>query len=86
LGKADKKQFKVNIIEDLKVRPPWPIKNNKNEDFVMNKKNMLGMLFFMGLLGVVVSGMVVFQPGKKTVEAESADYVMGGFPVVPSER
>lgn len=52
----------------------------------MNKKNMLGMLFFMGLLGVVVSGMVVFQPGKKTVEAESADYVMGGFPVVPSER
>lgn len=61
-------------------------KNNKNEGFVMNKKNMLGMLFFMGILGVVVSGMVAFQPDKRIVEAESPEYAMGGFPVIPSQR
>ena len=52
----------------------------------MNKKNMLGMLFFMGVLGVVLSGMVAFQPEKRVVEMETAEYSMGGFPVIPSQR
>lgn len=51
----------------------------------MNKKNMLGMLFFMGVLGVVLSGMVAFQPEKRVIEVESLEYAMGGFPVLPSE-
>jgi len=51
----------------------------------MDKKNVMGLLFFMGLMGVVLSGMVAFQPEKKIVEVEPAAYTMGGFPVLPSE-
>jgi len=59
--------------------------NNKNEESVMDKKNVMGLLFFMGLMGVVLSGMVAFQPEKKVVEVEPTAYTMGGFPVLPSE-
>lgn len=62
------------------------VKNNKYEDVVMNKKNILGMMFFVGLLGLVLAGMVTLQPEKRTVEMESAEYIMGGFPVIPSTR
>ena len=52
----------------------------------MDKKNLLGMLFFVGLLGFVVSGIVMLQPDKKILEVETAEYNMSGFPVLPSSN
>lgn len=52
----------------------------------MDKKNIMGMLFFMAMMGVVLSGMVAFQPEKKVSEVETAAYHMNGFPVLPSEH
>ena len=50
----------------------------------MDKKNILGLLFFMGLLGVVLSGMVAFQPDP--MEPKMAEYDLRGFPALPNER
>ena len=52
----------------------------------MNKKNIMGMVFFVGLLGAVLTGMMTLQPEKRAVEVEPKEYAMGGFPVVPSLR
>jgi len=49
----------------------------------MNKKNAIGMLFFTGLLAVVLSGMIYLQPEKP--QPQMADYEMRGFPALPSE-
>ncbi len=52
----------------------------------MDKKNVVGLLFFMGLLGVVISGMLAFQPDKASVKVEStAHYQMNAFPVLPND-
>ncbi len=52
----------------------------------MDKKNVIGLLFFMGLLGVVISGMVAFQPDKVVGEAASAaHYQLNAFPVLPND-
>jgi hypothetical protein len=53
---------------------------------VMNKKNVLGMAFFVGVLGVVLTGMMSLQPEKRAMQVEPKQYAMGGFPVVPSLR
>lgn len=52
----------------------------------MDKKNVLGLLFFMGLMGVVVSGMVAFQPEKQVMSEQTAEYFMSGFPVLPANQ
>ncbi len=54
----------------------------------MDKKNILGLLFFMGLFGVIISGMVAFQP-EKTAEQynranQTAESTLSGFPVLPN--
>lgn len=49
----------------------------------MNKKNAVGILFFAGVLAVVLSGMMYMQPEK--VQPQVADYEMRGFPALPSE-
>jgi len=49
----------------------------------MNKKNAIGMLFFTGLLAVVLSGMVYLQPEK--AKPQTAEYDLRGFPALPSE-
>ncbi|NVK37127.1 MAG: hypothetical protein HWE18_04305 [Gammaproteobacteria bacterium] len=50
----------------------------------MNKKNTLSVLFFTGLLAVVLAGMVYLQPEKP--KAQTAEYDLRGFPALPSER
>ncbi len=52
---------------------------------IMDKKNVLGLLFFMGIFGVVISGMVAFQPEKTpTALSQTAGGGLQGFPVLPS--
>lgn len=46
-------------------------------------KNTLGVLFFAGLLTMVLTGMVYLQPEKP--QPQTADYDMRGFPALPSE-
>jgi len=68
----------------------WFAVNNNNSAAIsqkvkiMDKKNVLGLLFFMGLMGVVVSGMVAFQPEKQVMSEQTAEYFMSGFPVLPA--
>ena len=50
----------------------------------MNKKNVFGVMFFAGLLGLVVIGMVKLQPEKRVVE-QAEVYELRGFPAVASE-
>jgi len=58
--------------------------NNKTGIWVMNKKNTLSVLFFTGLLAVVLAGMVYLQPEK--AQPQTAEYDLRGFPALPSER
>lgn len=46
-------------------------------------KNTLGVIFFAGLLAIVLTGMVHLQPEKP--QPQTADYDMRGFPALPSE-
>jgi hypothetical protein len=54
----------------------------------MDKKNILGLLFFMGLFGVIISGMMAMQPEKSATqynrENQTAESTLSGFPVIPS--
>jgi len=51
----------------------------------MDKKNVLGLLFFMGVLGVAISGMVAFQPEKALYqEATSTQHSLQAFPSLPA--
>jgi hypothetical protein len=52
----------------------------------MNKNNVFGAVFFVGLLGLVLTGMMTLQAEKTVIEVEPKAYAMGGFPVVPSLR
>lgn len=58
----------------------------KRDGGVMNKKNLMGVVFLVSLLGVVLTGMSALQPEKRGIEIEPTEYAMGGFPVVPSLR
>lgn len=60
---------------------------NRDDDRrdMMDKKNVLGLLFFMGVLGVAISGMVAFQPDKVVYqEASSAQQELQAFPSLPA--
>lgn len=51
----------------------------------MDKKNIMGLLFFMGVLGVAISGMVAFQPEKPLYqEATSTQHSLQAFPSLPA--
>ena len=54
----------------------------------MDKKSVLGLLFFMGLFGVIISGMVAFQPEKSAEDFnrgnQTAEQTLSGFPVLPN--
>jgi hypothetical protein len=53
---------------------------------IMDKKNLMGVVFLVSVLGVVLTGMSALQPEKPAIESEPTEYAMGGFPVVPSLR
>jgi hypothetical protein len=53
---------------------------------IMNKKNLMGVVFLASVLGVVLTGMSALQPEKRAIESQPTEYAMGGFPVVPSLR
>ena len=51
----------------------------------MDKKNIMGLLFFMGVLGVAISGMVAFQPEKPLYqEAKNTQQALQAFPSLPA--
>ncbi len=77
--------------ECLKLKPSKPlitiIEQRKSQCLrggSMDKKNLLGILFCMGLFSLVITGMVAFQP--EVAPLQTADYEMRGFPSLPSER
>jgi len=52
---------------------------------MMDKKNIMGLLFFMGVLGVAISGMVAFQPEKPLYqEAKNTQQALQAFPSLPA--